>query len=77
MGLCAKVLPAERPMGAGQSRPPVGTCGANKRAVQVCMSLHSPKAHKPMEITLVKQRNNRYNERGASYLAVWEALSPA
>lgn len=35
MGLCAKVLPAERPMGAGQSRPPVGTCGANKRAVQV------------------------------------------
>lgn len=44
MGLCAKVLPAERPVGGGTSRPPVGSCfcGANKRAVQVCMSLHSP-----------------------------------
>ena len=57
-------------MGAGQSRPPVGTCGANKRAVQVCMSLHSPKAHKPIfqRISLVKGEESLYNGYGAVLL---------
>ena len=71
MGLCAKVLPAERPVGGGTSRPPVGTsCGANKRAVQVCMSLHSPKAHKPIfqRISLVKGEESLYNGYGAVLL---------
>lgn len=77
MGLCAVSPRTGGPWGWDFPAPVGTSCGANKKAVQVCMSLHSPKAHKPMEITLVKQRNNRYNERGASYLAVWEALSPA
>ena len=71
MGLCAKVLPAERPVGGGTSRPPVGTsCGANKRAVQVCIPLHSPATHKPIleEIILVKKEESLYNGCGAEIL---------
>ena len=43
---------------------------ANKRAVQVCMSLHSPTAHKPIfrRISLVKGEESLYNGCGAVLL---------
>ena len=42
MGLCADCLPAEQPVGVGTVPAPVGTCGANNKAVQAYVSLHSP-----------------------------------
>ena len=46
MGLCADCLPAEQPVGVGTVPAPVGfSCGANKKAVQAYVSLHSPIQH--------------------------------